>query len=119
MTLKVAISIGKGLGNLIKVDELNGNKKTFRSYLRLLVELDVRNPLKPGFPFRRDGGKFLLIFLKYERLDVYCISCGRIGHNQSHYMAPPEERFPEKDEISLKHNIFSNILPASPLSSPH
>jgi hypothetical protein len=99
-------------------DELNGNKKTFRSYLRLLVELDVRNPLKPGFPFRRDGGESLLIFLKYERLDVYCVSCGRIGHNQSHYMAPPEERFLERYEISLKHNIFSNILPASPSTHP-
>ena len=117
MTLQVAISIGKGMRNLIKVDKVNGDKKTFRSYLRLLVEFDVRNPLKPGFPFKRDGGESILIFLKYERLDVYCVSCGRIGHNQSHCMAPPEERFPKRYEISLKHNIFSNILPTSP--SPH
>jgi hypothetical protein len=118
MTLKVAISIGKGMGNLIKVDELNGDKKTFRSYLRLLVEFDVRNPLKPGFSFKRDGGESLLIFLKYERLDAYCVSCGRIGHNQSHCMAPPKERFPKRYEISFKHNIFSNILPASPSTHP-
>jgi hypothetical protein len=51
MTLKIAISIGKGLGNLIKVDELNRDKKTFQSYLRLLVEQEVGNPLKPGFSF--------------------------------------------------------------------
>jgi hypothetical protein len=78
------------------------------------VELDVRNPLKPGFSFRRDGGESLMIFLKYERLDVYCVICGRMGHNQSHCTALPKEHFPEKYEISLKHNIFSNILPASP-----
>jgi hypothetical protein len=56
MTTKIAISIGKGLGNLIKVDELSGAKTTFKSFLRLLVEIKVNNPLKPDFSFRRDGG---------------------------------------------------------------
>lgn len=89
MTIKIAISIGKGLGNLIKVDELSREKKMFRSFLRLLLEIDVGNPLKPGFTFRRDGGESLCIFLKYERLDIYCTSCGRIGHKLINCIAPP------------------------------
>jgi hypothetical protein len=56
MTTKIAISIGKGLGNLIKFDEMSGAKTTFKSFLRLLVEIEVDNPLKPGFSFCRNGG---------------------------------------------------------------
>jgi hypothetical protein len=101
------------LGNFIKVDEGNGATTTFRSYLRLLVELDVTKPLKPGFPFRRDGGEPLQVLLKYERLDIYCISCGKIGHKSDHCMAAPEEKFPDRYVVSLKVNIFSNILPST------
>jgi hypothetical protein len=113
MTTIIAISIGKALGNFIKVDEGLGAASTFRSYLRLLVELDVTKPLKPGFPFCRDGGAPLQVLLKYERLDIYCVSCGKIGHKSDHCMAAPEEKFPDRYIVSLKVNIFSNILPSS------
>jgi hypothetical protein len=101
MTTKIAIFIEKGLRNLIKVEDSNNDKKTFRSFLRLLVEIKVRNPLKPGFTFRRDGGEPLWIFLKYERLDISCTSCGRIGHKLIQYMVPPEGKFLEKYSVSL------------------
>jgi hypothetical protein len=83
MTTHIAITIGKGLGQLVKVDNISGEKQTFRSYLRLLVEIEVPKPLKPGFSFRREGGKPLWVFLKYERLDIYCSDCGRIGHKKN------------------------------------
>jgi uncharacterized membrane protein YbjE (DUF340 family) len=49
ITIKNAVAIGKGLGSLLKVDEIVGENKTFRSYLRVLVEIKVFDPLKPGF----------------------------------------------------------------------
>ena len=116
MTTKIAISIGKDLGNLIKVEDSSSEKKTLRSFLRLLVEIEVCNPLKPRFTFRRDGGESLWIFLKYERLDIYCTFCGRIGHKLIHCMAPPKETFLEKYSISLQVNIFSNLVHSSPLT---
>jgi hypothetical protein len=116
MTTKIAISIGKGLGNLIKVDVLSGVKTTFKSFLRLLVEIEMDNPLKLGFSFCRDGGDPLWIFLKCERLDIYCSSCGRIGHKSITCMAAPEERTPDRYAISLKVNIYSNLLPSSSTS---
>jgi hypothetical protein len=91
MTTKIAIFIGKGLGNLIKVDKLSRAKTTFKSFLRLLVEIKVDNPLKPSFSFRRDGGDSLWTFLKYERLDIYCSSYGRIGHKSINCMAALEQ----------------------------
>jgi hypothetical protein len=45
-TLKNAAAIGKGMGSLIQVDDCSGEHKTFRSYLRILVKLNVHNPLK-------------------------------------------------------------------------
>jgi hypothetical protein len=116
MTTKIVISIGKGLGNLIKVEDSSSDKKTFRSFLRLLVEIEVCNPLKPGFTFHRDGGESLWIFLKYERLDIYCTFCGRIDHKLLYCMAPPKEKFPQKYSIFLQVNIFSNLLNTSPLT---
>jgi hypothetical protein len=46
MTTKTVISIGKALGNLIKVEDSSSDKLTFRSFLRMLVEIDVSIPLK-------------------------------------------------------------------------
>jgi hypothetical protein len=113
MTTKIAISIGKGLGNLIQVEDTCRDRKTSRSFLRLLVELDVCIPLKPSFTFRKEGGESLSILLKYERLDIYCYSCGRIGYKFIHCNDAPEEKVPEKYAGSLHVNIFSNILPTS------
>ena len=112
MTTKIAISIGKGLGNFIKVDELSGAKTTFKSFLRLLVEIKVDNPLKPDFSFYGDGGDPLWIFLKYECLDMYYSSYGRIGHKSINCMAAPEERTLERYVVSVKVNIFSNLFPS-------
>jgi hypothetical protein len=119
MTTKTAISIGKALGDLIKVEESSSDKLTFRSFLRILVEIEVSKPLKPGFFFQRDGGESIWIFLKYERLDIYCASCGRIGHNHDHCLAPPVERLPEQYEVSLHVNIFSNLPKHFPVSKNH
>ena len=115
ITTKIAISIGKGLGNLLKTDDCSVGKKTFRSYLRILVGIEVCNPLKPGFNFRKDEGESLKIFLKYERLDIYCTLCGRIGYKLIHCTAHSEEKFPAKYSVSFQVNIFSNLLPLSPL----
>jgi hypothetical protein len=32
MTTKIVVSIGKGLGNLIKVDDISGDKKTLEAF---------------------------------------------------------------------------------------
>jgi hypothetical protein len=62
MTIKNALAIGKGMGNLLKVEDFGALRPTSRSYLRLLVEIDVTKPLKPGFPFHREGGESTWIF---------------------------------------------------------
>jgi hypothetical protein len=80
MSTKNVVAIGKGLGHLLKVDDASGATSTFRTYLRILVELDSSQPLKHGFPFACPDGAITWVSLKYERLDAYCSDCGLIGH---------------------------------------
>ena len=81
----------------------------FRSYLRVLVEIDMHAPLKPGFLFHRRNGDPTWISLKYERLDIYCTNCGYIGHKKINYRAPQENCTPSKYSTSLLVNLFSNL----------
>jgi hypothetical protein len=112
LTLKNVVAIGKGLGALIQVEECSGAQKTFKSFLRILVKINVLEPLKPGFYLSREEGEPLWISFKYERLDIYCTFCGRIGHKFKTVM-PHVEVIRGKYSISLKVNIFSN-LPSQP-----
>jgi hypothetical protein len=113
-SLRNAIAIGKGMGNLIKVDDVAAQDRSiFRSYLRVLVEIDVHAPQKPGFLFHRGNGESAWISQKYERLDIYYTNCGCIGHKKRDCCVPLEECFPSKYDISLKVNIFSNLSPSA------
>jgi hypothetical protein len=118
MTLKNSIAIGKGIGQVVKVDENSGAAASFRSYLRLLVSIDVTKPLNPGFCFSRSDGVSDWISLKYERLDIYCTDCGRIGHKQPSCIARPEARNPTRYLISLKLNAFS-VMPETSSIGKH
>jgi hypothetical protein len=54
LTIKNAIAIGKGLGSLIMVEDNNGVEVTFRSFMRILVSIDVFKPLDSGFYLSRE-----------------------------------------------------------------
>ena len=88
MSSKNAIAIGKGLGNLLRVEDASEASTTFRSYLRILVEIDSLKPVKPGFPLARPDGASSWVSLKYERLGAYCTNYGLIGHKQVSCQAP-------------------------------
>jgi hypothetical protein len=114
MTSKSAIAIWKGLGKLVKIEENSEAEKTFRSFLRLLVNIDVSKPLNLGFSFTHFDGSATWIRLKYERLDVYCTDCGRIGHKQYLCLAQQVDIIPSMYLVSLKVNVFSNLQSSSP-----
>jgi hypothetical protein len=109
MSLKNSIAIGKGLGNFVKTDSANGVDCIFRSFLRLLVDIDVSKPLNPGFLFTIMDNFTTWISLKYERLDLYCTNCGLISHKKNSCLAPQANRFPTRYKISLHVNLFSNL----------
>jgi hypothetical protein len=117
MTIKNAITIGKGLDLLVKVEDNSGVEATFRSFLRISVNIDISKPLNPGFFLSRNEGSSSCVSLKYERLDIYCIDYGKIGHNQTSCLALQEDKFPSRYLISLKVNVFSNLFTSIPSSN--
>lgn len=77
--------VGKQLGNFIgKFIEYdtNNNAVAWRSYMRLCVAIDVRNPLKRCKKIRKQGGDWFVVNFKYERLNSFCFLCGRLGHTE-------------------------------------
>lgn len=66
MFIRNAISIGKGLGTILDVENSTAMGVTFQSYLGILVEIDVRHPSKLGFLFCCEDGDSIWISLKYE-----------------------------------------------------
>jgi hypothetical protein len=87
LTLKNAIAIGKGLGPLLMVEDNSGVEVTFRSYLRILVSIDVSKPLNPDFDLSKEDGSLSWVSLKYERLDIFYTDGGLIGHFQAACLA--------------------------------
>jgi hypothetical protein len=118
MTIKNAIAIGKCLGPLLLVEDNSGVEVTFRSFLKILVNIDVSKPLNLGFYLSKEDDSSSWVNLKYESLDIYCTDCGLIGHYQASCLAKKKARNLSRYIISLKINVFSNLIPSS-FSSNH
>ncbi|XP_073030797.1 uncharacterized protein At4g02000-like [Primulina eburnea] len=75
--------IGKLLGNFIgkfvEYDDSN-NLSIWRTFMRIRVTFDVREPLKRFKKIRKQGGDWVIVNFKYERLTQFCFICGLLGH---------------------------------------
>jgi len=54
-------------------------ERTFGQYVRILVDMDVSQPLRNKILVERKGFTFF-VELSYENLPDYCTHCNRIGH---------------------------------------
>ncbi|CAL1412681.1 unnamed protein product [Linum trigynum] len=53
------------------------------NFIRVLVEVDISEPLPPGFYIEIEEGREHWVEFKYERLPSnVCYGCGKIGHSQ-------------------------------------
>ncbi|KAL8506615.1 hypothetical protein ACS0TY_017493 [Phlomoides rotata] len=52
--------------------------------MRIQVELDVDLPLKKGQKIRFGNDSQSLVNFKYERLQIFCFICGKLGHSESY-----------------------------------
>lgn len=77
-------TVGKMLGNFIGkfVEDDTSNNSTFwRNYMRIRVSLDVQQPLKRFKKVKKQGGEWVVVQFKYERLGSFCFICGILGHS--------------------------------------
>ncbi|PPD73732.1 hypothetical protein GOBAR_DD29348 [Gossypium barbadense] len=77
----LAVQLGNFLGNLMEHD-VSSLGKGNRNFMRIRVQIDIRSPLK-----RRKkisfSGKCSYVNFKYEHFSLFCLYCGRLGHNDS------------------------------------
>jgi hypothetical protein len=71
--------IGSYIGNFVEYDEEN-NWVPWRKFMRIKVAIDVNVPLKKDWAIRKDGGDWVKVMFKYERLGTFFFLCGIIGH---------------------------------------
>lgn len=50
--------------------------------MRIRVSIDVRKPLKHRMKLKKEGGEWIWIDFKYERLNIFCFICGLLGHTE-------------------------------------
>ncbi|MBA0674863.1 hypothetical protein Goari_016435 [Gossypium aridum] len=77
-----AKQLGNFVGVFLEYDASNLGKDN-RNYMRIRVQIDVRNPLKRKKQVMSSGIRSYVKF-KYERLSLFCFFCGRLGHNNSY-----------------------------------
>ncbi|CAL1359397.1 unnamed protein product [Linum trigynum] len=92
------ISIGTFyFSKFIDMDRASLHFNGYRRFIRMLVEIEVSEPVPTGFDFpftdEATGREYCEdITFKYERLVELCYFCGRIGHNWPTCSRMKEER---------------------------
>jgi hypothetical protein len=51
--------------------------------MRIKVAIDVTQALKQGWKIRKEGGDWVVLQFKYEKLGIFCFRCGIIGHTEN------------------------------------
>ncbi|VFQ91439.1 unnamed protein product [Cuscuta campestris] len=79
-------TVGKAVGSFIKHDSIAA-AQYHRSYHRVRISVDVRNPLRRRLKLTKRDGIIVWIHFKYERLNTFCFFCGIMGHLAKHCRA--------------------------------
>ncbi|KAJ1402032.1 Zinc finger, CCHC-type [Sesbania bispinosa] len=77
-TQAVAQILGDYMG---KYEDWNSSSEArWGQFLRILVSLDLRKPLRRGMLVQLKENKNSKVFFKFEKLLNFCYICGRLGH---------------------------------------
>lgn len=79
--------IGGKLGRVLDVDLSVDADDGELGFLRVRVDVNILEPLSPGFSFTSDSTAATWFSFKFERLSGICFNCGCIDHLESWYDA--------------------------------
>ncbi|CAL1376574.1 unnamed protein product [Linum trigynum] len=93
----------------------------YRRFLRILVEVNLREPIPTGFDFpftdEKTGVEYCdVVEFKYERLVELCYFCGWIGHNWPTCWRMDEER--RRNGVAYLSDVYNASLKAG-IDSPN
>ncbi|CAL1386853.1 unnamed protein product [Linum trigynum] len=86
-TQSMAEKIVNRIGEFVYFDD--SSKKLWDDFLRLRVSISINNPLKKKIKLNV-GGELMEFLVKYEKLPLFCHSCGRIGHIKTRCPQPSQ-----------------------------
>ncbi|KAI9118304.1 hypothetical protein K1719_010636 [Acacia pycnantha] len=72
---------GGHVGEVLLAEDPYYNGRYLRGFLRARVLLDLRRPLAYGFWLTRPNNEKIWISVRYEKLQSFCYSCGKLGHD--------------------------------------
>ncbi|KAI9111843.1 hypothetical protein K1719_017533 [Acacia pycnantha] len=81
MCLENAISVGGHVGEVLIAEDPHYIGRYFRKFLRVRVMLNLRKPLAHGFWLPKPDGRNVWISMRYEKLQNFFYTCGKIGHD--------------------------------------
>ena len=84
LNAKAATKVGGKIGGLIEVEEPVKGGQFLRSFLHMRILTNVREPLVTRFWVPRRERSQVWVWSHYEKLQIYCYNCGRIGHESQY-----------------------------------
>ncbi|KAF9609487.1 hypothetical protein IFM89_016573 [Coptis chinensis] len=72
--------IGSSLG-IVKHMDLSCSVEFKKPVARVRIKMDIKERLFKGIELRTEVGELLPVTFKYEKLEIFCYFCGRIGHD--------------------------------------
>ncbi|XP_050212808.1 uncharacterized protein LOC126664459 [Mercurialis annua] len=107
MSEAIVCTIGNYIGSFVLLDP-NNFTGVWRSFCRIRVTIDVRKPLKQGMKLKQQGGDWMWVDFKYERLPIFCFLCGKLGHMDKFC----EKRYEEGHEDHVRpYGIWLKAVP--------
>lgn len=114
-----AARIGKSIGNLPDVENCLSPGILCNNFLCIRVSIDITQPLVSGFHLPRQGCSSLWVDFLYERLSIYCTSCGLIGHRKTICPDPPSPGLQFMYGLSLRGPDLHGIRISPPIRHVH
>ena len=109
----VGETIGHNLDNFVLVDKRSEFMDS-ASFLRIRVEIPIAKPLRRGGYILSPEGEQVWVQYKYERLPLFCHSCGRLGHS----VQVCTHTTPPTNDVAASVLPYGEWLRASPSSRP-
>ncbi|XP_057779545.1 uncharacterized protein LOC130998128 [Salvia miltiorrhiza] len=82
LTEGVGRVLGNFIGKFLEYDSTNSSG-VWRQYMRVRCGICVDAPLKRFKKLKHKDGTSFVVNFKYERLNIFCFLCGRLGHSES------------------------------------
>lgn len=91
--------LARKVGVVLKIDKTN--VVDINKSVRVLVIVDIKQPLKQHVKLKLRGGETMQIPIKYERIPLFYGNCGRMEHGHRDYEKNNRDHTLEKKKFNV------------------